>query len=230
MRFMNSTFGMAALALLPALAACGSDTTTVDPVVATGAQAYVKFACASCHGLDGSGKTFGTKTSAPLNAYKASDEAAIRAYIENGKGLSTATSTGAVFMPSWANIIPSSDEDAIVAFLLAGLPAVDGVSLPSVTGTDVAAGQKVYESFACAKCHGVGGAGGVTNPGSEDGVIPQLTGAEFKGEFDTAEKISKMIRDGAIIGNPPVTSMPAWGGVLTADQITAVTAYIQSLP
>jgi len=216
------------------LAACGGETTTppvtVDPKVAAGGLVYVKYACAQCHGLDGAGKTFGTKVATPINNYPAAQEMVVRIYINSGKGINAANPPGQVFMPSWSRVMTTPELDNLVAFILAKEPAVEGVALVSPTGTDAAAGAKVYTAFACQTCHGVSGAGGVANPGGDGDVIPALAGAAFKTEFDTAEKIKDIITNGAIIGQPPIVSMPGWKGVMTADQITAVTAYIQSLP
>lgn len=91
------------------------------------------------------------------------------------------------------------------------------------------AGAALYQRYGCINCHGPSGLGGVPNPLSEDKTIPPLSGQEFREEFNTDEKITEMIRSGSVIGKPPITSMPHWGGILTDEDLDALVACIKML-
>jgi mono/diheme cytochrome c family protein len=38
-----------------------------------------------------------------------------------------------------------------------------------------------------------------------------------------------MIRSGSVIGQPPITSMPHWGGILSEEQLNDLVAYLKTL-
>jgi mono/diheme cytochrome c family protein len=90
-------------------------------------------------------------------------------------------------------------------------------------------GAELYVREGCINCHGPNGLGGVPNPQSEDKTIPPLTGAAFRGEFNTPARIKAVIRSGSVIGRAPIVSMPHWGGVLTPGQLDALVAYLHTL-
>ena len=87
----------------------------------------------------------------------------------------------------------------------------------------------LYVRDGCINCHGPNGLGGVPNPLSEDKVIPPLSGADFRSEFNTDAKITEVIRSGSVIGRAPIVSMPHWGGILTEEQLRQLVAYIKTL-
>ena len=82
-------------------------------------------------------------------------------------------------------------------------------------------------------CHfeipGPNGLGGVPNPGSPDKSILPLSGQDFRAEFNTDAKITSMIRSGSVIGKPPITSMPHWGGIISHRDLQALVAYLKTL-
>ena len=93
----------------------------------------------------------------------------------------------------------------------------------------VVEGAQLYVRYGCINCHGPNGLGGVPNPQSPDKSIPPLSGADFFHQFDTDNKIIDVIRSGSVIGRAPIVSMPHWGGILSSQQLHAVTAYIKTL-
>jgi mono/diheme cytochrome c family protein len=98
----------------------------------------------------------------------------------------------------------------------------------NLTG-DAVAGKVVYDSY-CKSCHGVEAAGGVPNPGSEDGTIPELKPIDE--EFSTVAAMDLVIEHGAIPeGEATASKMPAFGDdkALKPQQIADVIAYILSL-
>jgi len=97
------------------------------------------------------------------------------------------------------------------------------------------AGQEVFVAN-CQKCHGPQGAGGVNNPGSDDGTVPPLNPIDdtLKSSDPVvyATNLDLFIEHGSTpAGSSPQLSMPAWGDQkkLTDQQIADVIAYVMSL-
>jgi len=231
---------LAAAALL--LAACGSTktvtvtvgtTTTsgssnVSALVAEGAHTFNQFACAQCHGPNGSG---GVSPSVPALQVvgKAMTPTQLRSIIDHGLG--QPANPTKPYMPVWGQVISARQVTALIAYLHAGLPAVAGATAAPVQ-TDqgpVVEGAQLYVRYGCVNCHGPNGLGGVPNPVSEDKTIPPLSGADFFAEFNTDQKIIDVIRSGSVLGRAPIVSMPHWGGILTDAQLQALAAYIKTL-
>ena len=98
----------------------------------------------------------------------------------------------------------------------------------NLTG-DPVAGQKVYEGY-CKSCHGPAGTGGVVNPGSDDGTVPELNPIDM--DFKDPTAMDLVIEHGSKPeGADTVTKMPAFGdeGALKPQQIADVIAYVLSL-
>ena len=90
----------------------------------------------------------------------------------------------------------------LVAYIRAGLPAVAGAT-PPIVPTDqglAVQGSVLYVRYGCVNCHGPNGLGGVPSPPSPDKTVPPLSGADFRGEFNTPAKIADVIRSGSVIG------------------------------
>jgi mono/diheme cytochrome c family protein len=134
-------------------------------------------------------------------------------------------------MPVWGSVISARQVDDLVAYIRAGLPAVPTatpVAIPQGQGAAVE-GAALYVRYGCVNCHGPNGLGGVPNPQSPDKTIPPLSGADFFSEFNTDAKIIDVIKSGSVIGKAPIVSMPHWGGIITADRLNALVAYIKTL-
>jgi cbb3-type cytochrome c oxidase subunit III len=84
----------------------------------------------------------------------------------------------------------------------------------------VAAGAHDFVQFACAKCHGERGRGGVSPavPALAD-VGRQLTVAQLKRIIDKGLGESK---------NPSQPYMPVWGNVISARQVSDLVAYLRA--
>jgi len=100
---------------------------------------------------------------------------------------------------------------------------------------DAKAGQKIYTDN-CQKCHGDQGQGGVKNPGSDDGTIPQLNPIdETLKDPDPkvyACNVDLFVEHGSVPSGPnPQQTMPAWGdeAKLKPQDIANVIAYVMSL-
>ncbi|HZY43748.1 MAG TPA: cytochrome c [Anaerolineae bacterium] len=126
----------------------------------------------------------------------------------------------------------------------AGAPSTEEIARPSnpggpgpalqLTGDAKAGGQIFVDN--CQKCHGENGVGGVENPGSDDGTIPELNPID-----DTmvsadlavfAYNIDLFVEHGSTApGTDVKEKMTAWGDEkkLTPQQIADVIAYVISL-
>jgi len=203
-------------------------TAPVDPSVAAGAHDFVQFACAQCHGLQGRG---GVSPAVPALTGVAQQltAAELRSIINHGLGESSNPTQP--YMPVWGAVMSSTQVDDLVAYLRAGLPAVptaEPTPLPQNQGTAVEGGA-LYIRYGCVNCHGINGLGGVPNPQSPDKTIPPLSGADFRKQFNTDEKIIAVIRSGSVIGKAPIVSMPHWGGIIPQAQLQALVAYLKTL-
>jgi cbb3-type cytochrome c oxidase subunit III len=200
---------------------------TVDPKVAAGAHEFVQFACAQCHGANGQG---GVSPDVPaLTNAKALTVAQLTGIIDHGLGESANPTKP--YMPVWGAVISKRQVSELVAYIRAGLPSVadaEPAAVPQGQGAAVA-GAALYVRDGCINCHGPNGLGGVPNPLSPDKTIPPLSGADFRTEFNTDQKIEDVIRSGSVIGRAPIVSMPHWGGILSNSELSALVAYLKTL-
>ena len=200
---------------------------SVDPKVAAGAHAFVHFACAQCHGMNGQG---GVSPDVPaLSGAKALTVSQLTNII--GHGVGESANPTKPYMPVWGAVISKRQVSELVAYIRAGLPSVADatpVPVPQGQGTAVA-GAALYVRDGCINCHGPNGLGGVPNPLSPDKTIPPLSGADFRHEFNTDTKIEDVIRSGSVIGRAPIVSMPHWGGILTSSDLKELVAYLKTL-
>ena len=202
--------------------------TTVSDTVAAGAHDFVQFACAQCHGIGGVG---GVSADVPsLNGLgTAFTEKQLTTIINHGLGESANPTKP--YMPVWHGIVSPRQVSELVAYIRAGLPAVPGAS-PPIVPTDqglAVQGSVLYVRYGCINCHGPNGLGGVPSPASPDKTVPPLSGADFRGEFNTPAKIADVIRSGSVIGAAPIVSMPHWGGILPQSDVDALIAYLGTL-
>ena len=94
---------------------------------------------------------------------------------------------------------------------------------------DPVAGQQIFDGY-CKSCHGPAGTGGIANPGSDDGTVPELNPIDM--DFKDATAMDLVIEHGSKPeGADTVTKMPAFGdeGALKPQQIADVIAYVLSL-
>jgi mono/diheme cytochrome c family protein len=199
-----------------------------DPHVAMGAHLFTQFACSSCHGEQGKG---GVSADVPAVTDVGSTLTVAQLSTIINHGLGESENPQKPYMPVWGPVISSSQVNDLVAYLKAGLPKVTDatpVAVPRDQGAAVA-GAALYVRHGCINCHGPSGLGGVPNPLSEDQTIPSLSGQDFREEFDTDAKIKEMIRSGSVIGKPPITSMPHWGGIIPDQDLDALVAYLKTL-
>jgi mono/diheme cytochrome c family protein len=209
-------------------AVAGASSAPVDPHVAAGAHDFVGFACAQCHGEQGRG---GVSPDVPPLTGVAHQLTApeLRSIIDHGLGASSNPTKP--YMPVWGAVISKTQVSDLIAYLRAGLPAVPTAAPPAIPQQQglVVEGAALYNRYGCVNCHGPNGLGGVPNPRSPDKTIPPLSGPDFRGEFNTDQKITAVIRSGSVLGHAPIVSMPHWGGIIPDRRLQAIVAYIHSL-
>ena len=212
----------------------GGGTVPASQQVKDGAQLYVSLACVRCHAPDGVGgipnqlNVGGDSTIPPLNnTYRAEDEQftnpqQITQVLDEGGILSK--KPGIINMPSWKGVINTAQADALAAYILAGFPHV-GVTYDP----DPAKAAEIYEAYACIDCHGQVGPNGTPppapNPKTADKEVPGLRNPD---DNVSLAELRKFLVDGSIPdpGTKGVILMPAWGQILSLDQLNTVLPYI----
>jgi mono/diheme cytochrome c family protein len=142
-----------------------------------------------------------------------------------------ALEAAAIRMPAWRGRLSGAQVDDLVAYVRA-LAAAD---VPE----DVMArkGHAVAERLGCFRCHGPGGRGAGSNPGSLKGYIPPWDGADFEELVANDGELREWILAGRpqrLQANPlarffldrQAIRMPAFRGQLTAEELRSLEAYI----
>jgi len=112
-----------------------------------------------------------------------------------------------------------------------GSPSTGGASATTAVGQQVKDGAALYVAFACIRCHGPNGVGGVPNRlnvGGDD-TIPALNNAyrDPSEQFHNALQITQVMMQGSILSHKPgVIDMPSWKGVVNDAQASAIAAYV----
>jgi mono/diheme cytochrome c family protein len=93
-------------------------------------------------------------------------------------------------------------------------------------------GAEVFARAGCVACHGAMGRGGHPNnnvPGSAIPALPELAATFTKDELVARLKKGKKPEKADPQGEEPLVSMPAWEGVLTEEEISAVADFVLAL-
>jgi len=137
---------------------------------------------------------------------------------------------GVINMPSWKGVVNSAQAGAIAAYILAGFPQVTGVAYDANPAT----AADIYSAFACISCHGqLGGASAspppAPNPLSPDKAVPLLRNPADN--VTTADMLSTIMA-GSIPppGKVGEILMPAWGQILSTQQVAKILPYIPDGP
>jgi mono/diheme cytochrome c family protein len=212
----------------------GGGTVNASQQVKDGAQLYVSLACIRCHAPDGVGgipnrlNVGGDSTIPPLNnAYRDPSEQfkgapQITQVLDEGSIVSK--KPGIINMPSWKGIITTAQADALAAYILAGFPHV-GVTYDP----DPAKASDIYAAYACIDCHGQVGLNAspppAPNPKTADKAVPGLRNPD---DNVPPSELRSVLMEGSIPdpGTKGVIFMPAWGQILSADQVNAILPYI----
>jgi ubiquinol-cytochrome c reductase cytochrome b subunit len=141
--------------------------------------------------------------------------------------------------PTGALTPPTGAPPPTPASAISTATPLPGPTVASYTIGGVEHGQGIYISF-CQQCHGIDGKGGVPNPGSGDGTVPEINPMDPEIMGKTTQEfvngIDKYIQYGSAAepkaeGDHPKYSMPSFGlnYTLTQQQISDVEAYVLQL-
>ncbi|MBI4348665.1 MAG: c-type cytochrome [Elusimicrobia bacterium] len=217
---MRGRLPLAAAAFL-LLAACRPDTRTPEE---RGRAAYASYNCRQCHRIGSEGGALGPDLT--YVGFRKS-EAFLDVWLKDPRGWQQSTQ-----MPNFAYTEQSRKN--LVAYLatlkgeaFAGAKPWDAVKGPEPRGA------VLYDRLGCGTCHGKGGAGGFRNNNVPGGKIPALR--ETASTF-TREELVRKIKHGVPkpqkadpAGPEPMLAMPAWGSVLTEEEIGALASYLLTL-
>ena len=206
--------------------------------------------CFSCHGDLGRGgiKDPGARDlevpawSGGMYMMYVKNDDDIRRYILDGsapkvdsrEGLGENPPEAAVPMPPFRTAQEGRDlEDLVAAYKI-----LSGMSGPPADSAEER-GYQAARNWGCFSCHGPGGSGGLSNPGSFTGFIPGWYGADFRDMVRGKEEFVSWIWEGAIprLSRNPLAAyfmrrqriqMPRYRG-LEHDEVQDLWAYVQWL-
>lgn len=213
-----------------------------------GARLARRAGCLSCHGPDGSkglpdpngGEVPVWDGGVPMMYVSGVQE--VREYIEDGVSKRRAASASAradraraaIKMPAYRDVLAPRQIDDLVAYFAAAS------RLGRLDDPGAERGRSLVGRFRCESCHGIGGSGGIPNPGSLKGYVPGWLGADFADLVRDDGELRAWVRDGGIerlTHNPLAVhfltrqrlQMPAYRQALSDEETGAIVAYIKSL-
>jgi mono/diheme cytochrome c family protein len=232
MRIVAASLSVAAVSAVAAVV-CWR-TANIGPVQ-RGADLAVAQGCVGCH----VGPGVSPLLPRPFAELGDNDPATLREWILDGMPLGVrqdpeareALEAAAIRMPAWRGRLSHAEVDDLVAYMRA-LAAAD---VPE----DQAArnGHAVAERLGCFGCHGPGGRGAGSNPGSLKGYIPPWDGRDFAELVADEGELREWIVSGRprrLQENPlarffldrQAIRMPAFRGQVTEEELRALEAYI----
>jgi mono/diheme cytochrome c family protein len=212
-------------------------TANIGPVQ-RGADLAVAQGCLGCHGEPGVSSLL-PRSFADLDDV---DPATLREWILDGMAQRVrqdpesrkALEAAAIQMPAWRGRLSHAQVDDLVAYVRA-LAAAD---VPE--NAMARKGHAVAERLGCFGCHGPGGRGAGSNPGSLKGYIPPWDGPDFAELVASDGELREWILAGRpqrLQANPlarffldrQAIRMPAFRGHVTEEELRALEAYIRWL-
>ena len=203
--------------------------------VQRGADLALAQGCLGCHG----GPGVSPLLPRPFADLDDVDPVTLREWILDGMPsrvrqdpeLREALASAAIRMPAWRGRISDAQVDDLVAYVRASA----GADVPE----DPVArkGHAVAGRLGCFRCHGPGGRGAGSNPGSLKGYIPPWDGRDFAELVADEGELREWILDGRpkrLQANPLARlfldrqsiRMPAFRGEVTEEELRALEAYI----
>jgi len=212
-----------------------------DTPVARGREIARRMGCFGCHGPGGErpipnpGAKNGDvpRWGGGMWMMYNDDPEDVLAWIRDGHPSGHQPEEGALLaMPAYGDRLSESELSDVTSYVL----AVSRYGWPE--DPDVAQGREVAERFGCFGCHGPEGRGLVANPGSFKGYIPPWDGPDYPDLVRSDEELRQWVRDGIterFRQNPAARTiletqaieMPAYGDLITDDEIDALGAYVE---
>lgn len=199
---------------------------TADPLI--GRKLYITY-CSSCHGVTGRGDGPAAARLLPKPPNLTDDAYMSR---KTDQDLYTVISGGSPAihrfseMPAWKSLLYSERIWDIVAYIRTLHRPTGKIESPLVRQGNVESGKRIYADY-CAVCHGPEGRG--------NGPITAMVGPRPFDFTDQTAMVAKPDLDlyfaifsgGEAIGKS--TFMPAWGGLLTEQEIWDVIGFVRTL-
>lgn len=234
-RVIAASLSVVAVAAVPAV--FWWRTANIGPVQ-RGADLAVAQGCVGCH--------VGPRASPLLASLFAElddvDPATLREWILDGMPARVrqdsdargALEAAAIRMPAWRGRLSPAQVDDLVAYIRASA----GADVPDTP--DARMGHAVAARLGCFGCHGPGGRGATSNPGSLKGYIPPWDGRDFAELVADVDELREWILSGSprrLEANPlarfffrrQAIRMPAFRGRITGEELRALEAYIGAL-
>lgn len=141
---------------------------------------------------------------------------------------------GLIQMPAFAGLLSENELNDLVSYVKTIMDT------PKPRPPLAERGRRIAADMGCFGCHGQGGRGGVSNPGSFKGYIPPWDGTDFAELVENEEELRQWILEGKVDRfeeNPLATyfthgqaiQMPAFEDVLQDGELEAIIAYIDWL-
>jgi len=226
--------GLCAVAVPAVAAVLWWRSANVGPVQ-RGADLAMAKGCLACHGGSGASPLLPR----PFVDLDDVDRATLREWILDGiprrvwqdSERRQALEAAVIRMPAWRGRLSQAQVDDLVAYLRASAVA----DLPE--DPPARKGHAVAERLGCFRCHGPGGRGAGSNPGSLKGYIPPWDGRDFADLVVDAGELREWILGGRpqrLQANPfarfildrQAIPMPAFRGRISEDELRALEAYI----
>lgn len=145
----------------------------------------------------------------------------------------SAEEEGLIKMPAFEKVVSQRDLEDLVLFIKANAYLI-------APDPKLAQGEELTIANGCFACHGPLGAGGVSNPGSFKGYIPGFMGEDFEELVRSRKELLAWIEQGItprfkksrmamMFTERQRIKMPAFGEVLSEEEIAKVADYVEWL-